>query len=308
MKPYAPRRILVTTDFSDLSTLAVRHAAAWAQRYRSELVVLHTEEHPPLTGDFALANYLSEITEATREAATEELAQTVMLHVPFDVRVTRELVTGSPAHVIEEYAAAHDIDLVVLGTHGRGGLARFLMGSVAESTLRLAQHPTLIVRQPSHHPETSEMPHVRHVLCPVNYTDVARDAFAHAAAVAQRFCARLTVVFTCEAEERRHESLQCAEDRLRSWLPAEAGAEYEVHPVVRHGNAAAEVIALARETAADLVVIGAQHRRFVDTTVLGVTTVRVTRHAPCPVLVVPRSVEEARATPNSASNPHGLGS
>jgi nucleotide-binding universal stress UspA family protein len=215
-----------------------------------------------------------------------------MLHVPFDVRATRELATGSPARVVEEYASAHDIDLVVLGTHGRGGLVRFLLGSVAESTLRLAQHPTLIVRQPSHHAEISEMPRVRHVLCPVNYTDVARDAFAHAAAVAQRFCARLTVVFTCEAEERRYESLHCAEERLRSWLPAEAGTEYDVHPVVRHGDAATEVIALARETAADLVVIGAQHRRFVDTTVLGVTTVRVTRHAPCPVLVVPRAAAE----------------
>jgi nucleotide-binding universal stress UspA family protein len=292
MKPFAPRRILVATDFSDLSTLAVRHAAAWAQRYRSELVVLHTEEHPPLAGDFALANYLSELTQAAREAATQELAQTVLLHVPFDVRVTRELITGLPAQTIEEYAAAHSIDLVVLGTHGRGGLVRFLLGSVAESTLRLAQRPTLIVRQPSHHAETAEMPRVRHVLCPVNYTDVARDAFAHAAAVAQRFCARLTVVFACEPEERRQESLQCAEDRLRSWLPAEAGTEYDVHAVVRHGDAAAEVIALARETAADLVVIGAQHRRFVDTTILGVTTVRVTRHSPCPVLVVPRPAEE----------------
>ena len=51
-------------------------------------------------------------------------------------------------------------------------------------------------------------------------------------------------------------------------------------------DAAGEVIVLAREMAADLVVIGSQHRRFMDTTVLGVTTVRVTRHAPCPVLVV----------------------
>ena len=136
MKPFAPGRILVATDFSDLSTLAVRHAAAWAQRCRSELVVLHAEECPPITGDFTLANYLSELTEAAREAAKEDLAQTVMLHVPFDVRVTRELVTGSPAGAIEKYAAAHDVELVVLGPHGRGGLVRFLLGSVAESTLR----------------------------------------------------------------------------------------------------------------------------------------------------------------------------
>jgi nucleotide-binding universal stress UspA family protein len=295
MRPFAPRRILTATDFSDLSTQALRHAVAWAQRYRSELIVLHAEECAPLTGDFTLANYVSEFAQATREAAAQNLAESVMLHVPLDIRVTRERVTGSPARVIEEYAAAHDVDLVVLGTHGRGGLVRFLLGSVAEYTLRLARHPTLIVRQPPHHGEASAMPRVRHVLCPVNYTDVARDAFAHAAAVAHTFCARLTVVFACEAEDQRFESLQCAEDRLRSWLPAEAGTEYDVHPVVRHGDAAEQVISLARETAADLVVIGAQHRRFVDSTVLGVTTVRVTRHAPCPVLVIPRPAAEERS-------------
>ena len=123
-----------------------------------------------------------------------------------------------------------------------------------------------------------------------------------AAAVAHTFGARLTVVFACEAEDRSFESLQCAEDRLRSWLPAEAGTEYDVHPVVRHGDAAEQVISLARETAADLIVIGAQHRRFVDTTVLGVTTVRVTRHAPCPVLVVPRPVEEELSAIGDGSN------
>ena len=78
-----------------------------------------------------------------------------------------------------------------------------------------------------------------------------------------------------------------AEARLRAWLPEAVRAEYALEPLVRHGNAAEEVILLARETGADLIVVGAQHQRFVDTTVLGVTTERVTRHALCPVLVVP---------------------
>jgi nucleotide-binding universal stress UspA family protein len=295
MIPFAPRRILAATDFSDLSTHALRHAAAWAQRYHSDLVVVHAEEFPPITGDITLSNYLSNLTQAVREAALRRLLETVMLHVPVDVPVTPELVTGAPACAIAEYAADRDMDLVVLGTHGRGGLGRFLLGSVAERTLRLARQPTLIVRQPPHHVETAGPPAVHRILCPVNYTDIARDAFAHAAAVAQAFSACLTVVFACEAEDINSESLRCAEDRLRSWLPAGAGTEYEVHPVVRHGDAAEQVISLASETRADLVVIGSQHRRFADTTVLGVTTVRVTRNAPCPVLVIPRPAAEQRS-------------
>jgi nucleotide-binding universal stress UspA family protein len=182
--------------------------------------------------------------------------------------------------VIQEYAAAQNVGLVVLGTHGRKGIGRLLLGSVAERILRVARYPTLIIRPfPAQDVPEAAAPRVSHILCPVNYSEVARAAFEHASAVARAFAARLTAVFTVEQEHPTAENLQGAEDRLR---------ECRIQAVVRHGDAGEQVISIAREAAVDLVVIGAQHRRFADTTVLGVTTVRVTRHAPCPVLVVPR--------------------
>jgi universal stress protein A len=122
----------------------------------------------------------------------------------------------------------------------------------------------------------------------VNYSEVARTAFEHACSVARTFGARLTVLFAVEEKHLTPEGMVRAEAELLSWLPAESAVECQMQPVIRHGDAGEQVVTLAREAAVDLVVIGAQHRRFVDTTVLGVTTVRVTRHAPCPVLVVPR--------------------
>jgi nucleotide-binding universal stress UspA family protein len=128
----------------------------------------------------------------------------------------------------------------------------------------------------------------------VNYTEVARAAFEHAHSVARAFDARLTVLFAVESEEEvlTAADLRRAEEDLRSWLPEGDAIGCQMQPVIRHGDPAQQVIGLARETDVDLVVIGAQHRRFFDDTVLGVTTERVTRHAPCPVLVVPRESHE----------------
>jgi nucleotide-binding universal stress UspA family protein len=294
MKLFEPRGILAATDFSEVSTAALRHAVLWARRYHAHLTVLYVQEPPPIWSDPYLGSYnLAGLVEAVWTAATQQLDQYLAQHVPSDIPVTRELRSGSPPEVIEEYAAGQAIDLVVLGTHGRGGINRLLLGSVAERTLHQAQRPTLIVGQ-FHSPEASDAasPRLRHILCPVNYSEVAHTAFEHAVAVARAFAARLTAVFAAEQEQPTPEELRRAEDQLRAWLPAGSEAKCWIQAVVRPGNAAEQVITLARETGADLVVIGAQHRRFVDSTVLGVTTVRVTRHTPCPVLVVPRSNDE----------------
>jgi nucleotide-binding universal stress UspA family protein len=147
------------------------------------------------------------------------------------------------------------------------------------------------------HAPREEQPAPRHILCPVNDTAVAQIAFQHAAEVAHAFGTRLTAVSVLDPGAEREAALtpQRLKEALHSWLPA--GAETVrtdcwLQPVVRHGDPAEQVITLAREAAVDLIVIGAQHRRFVDSTVLGVTTVRVTRHASCPVLVVPRWTEK----------------
>jgi nucleotide-binding universal stress UspA family protein len=289
MSPFAPRGILAATDFSEIATYALRHAVTWAQRCGARLMVIHAHEVPILLAHPHCSGYdLADLLETARASAEECLTQHVQAHVPPDISVSLEVVAGTPATVIEEYAERGGADLVVIGTHGRGGISRLLLGSVAERVLRRAPQPTLIVR-PRAQEQAPDTPRVTHILCPVNYSEVARVAFQHACTVARTFGARLTVLFAIEEKPVTPPLIVHAEHRLKSWLPAEPEVECQMQPVVRHGDAAEQAITLAREAAVDLVVIGAQHRRFVDTTVLGTTTVRVTRHAPCPVLVVPRS-------------------
>lgn len=306
MEGFTPRRILVGTDFSEVSTWALRHAVMWAQRYQAHLTILHVQQLPWMMDDSQLGVYnLGELLEALQESATQQLADAIQRYVPAELPVASAIVPGMPASEIDAYAESGRADMVVLGTHGRGGFSRLLLGSVAERALRMAGRPTLIVRphssandvgadstaeQASGPPRPEpQAPAITHILCPVNYSEVARAAFEHACSVARTFGARLTVLFAVEEKHLTPEGMVRGEEELRSWLPPEPAVECQMQPVIRQGDAGEQVVTLAREAGVDLVVIGAQHRRFVDTTVLGVTTLRVTRHAPCPVLVVPRS-------------------
>jgi nucleotide-binding universal stress UspA family protein len=99
-------------------------------------------------GDPYFGSYdFTTLIEATRRGVEAQLSEYVRRHVPSGITVSCEIGAGSPAAMIDEYAEGAGVDLVVLGTHGRGGLSRFLLGSVAERTLRMARHPILIVRQ-----------------------------------------------------------------------------------------------------------------------------------------------------------------
>jgi nucleotide-binding universal stress UspA family protein len=264
----------------------------WAQRFNAHLTVLHAQDFPPMGGDPYFGIYsTASLVEASMKAAEVQLEQYVREEVPPGVSVDRELVPGPPAQAIEECAEAGPADLVVLATHGRGGLSRLLLGSVAERAVRMAKRPTLIVRQSkAEEAAPAATPRLAKILCPVNQTDVAREAFNDAVAVATAFGAALTALAVVEPEAGAAApgSLAPAEEQLRAWLHAETAPAHQFQTVARSGDAAEQVIALAREQGFDLIVIGAQHRTFADSTVLGVTTVRVTRHAPCPVLVVPR--------------------
>jgi nucleotide-binding universal stress UspA family protein len=253
------------------------------------------QEFPPIGGDPYYGSYnMAPVIEATREAATELLETHVRDIVPAGIPVKRVLLAGTPARGIEEAADELDADLVVLGTRGRGGLTRLLLGSVAERALRLAERPTLIVR--GEEGEVTEAPRLTQILCPMNDSPVAMAAFHAAHTTARLFGAKLTVLTVVEEAGRAEApgSLSRAVEALRARLVQELGASAEedlarcqFQAVAREGDAAEQVIAQAREDAVDLVILGAQHKRFFDSTVLGVTTDRVTRHAPCPVLVVP---------------------
>ena len=141
-------KILFPTDFSPASDQALRWATALARDSGATISIVHVEEPPLAYGGGEM--YIGFDEESTRE----ELRKTLMHVVPGDHNVPYEhkLLVGDPAGAIVHAAETENADLIVMGTHGRTGLTRFLMGSVAEAVVRRAKCPVLTVKQPAEVP------------------------------------------------------------------------------------------------------------------------------------------------------------
>ena len=155
----ALRRILVPTDFSETSEAAVKYGVALARAFNAKLHLLHVEARHDLEliveRELVVEKYLSEMTDAkVQQNAARELLGTILTeqeeHELRAEYVLRASGLGGPYVEIVRYAKERDIDLIVMGTHGRGFAAHMLMGSVAEKVVRKAPCPVLTVRHPEH--------------------------------------------------------------------------------------------------------------------------------------------------------------
>lgn len=147
----ALKRILVATDFSDASEAAVRYGRALAEAFGAALDVLHVMEDPFIfaptsEGYLPPPHYFDELEKAARD----RLEQVIPPADRPKLKAKLAIKKGSPFVEIVRYAKDADIDLVVMGTHGRGPIAHMLMGSVAEKVVRKAPCPVLTVRHPEH--------------------------------------------------------------------------------------------------------------------------------------------------------------
>ena len=149
----ALKNILVATDFSEASDAALTYGRTLARTFGVTLHVLHVTENVYLQA-FGLETYtpsVSDIQHEVDEAARKRLDELV-LDSDNSGPATRKVLrtASSPARTITDYAGEERIDLIVMGTHGRGGVAHLLMGSVAERVVRTAPCPVLTVRHPEH--------------------------------------------------------------------------------------------------------------------------------------------------------------
>ena len=138
------KHILCPVDFSTHAEGAISYATSLAKEYDAELHFLHVyERHTAIDAGFAAAP-LPESDMQHERKQLEAVAPT-----SDDVRCRHKFVEGSPSDEIAKYATDENIDLIVMGTHGRTGLGRLLMGSVAEAVVRRAPCPVLTIKQPA---------------------------------------------------------------------------------------------------------------------------------------------------------------
>lgn len=152
--------ILVPTDFNELATAALGHAVEIAKATGAAIRVIYVDRfHPPAEFTAAQADAIVEALAQSRRLAGEELKRYASALVPDSVPLATEVIEGLPVDSIVAEAEEHQADLIVMGTHGRGGLSRVLLGSVAEGVLRQTRRPVLTVRQ------TAQAVPVRKIAC-----------------------------------------------------------------------------------------------------------------------------------------------
>ena len=145
------QKILLPTDFSNYSAAATKYACELATKFDAELHLLHTlETHLASTPSFVMGLDLPKYVSDSKAAAEKSMTSVLDPKWAAGRTVVKAMVEGSPKVEIIAYARKHNIDLIVLATHGRSGLAHVLMGSVAESVVRTAPCPVLTVRPEGH--------------------------------------------------------------------------------------------------------------------------------------------------------------
>jgi universal stress protein A len=149
----APRlnisRILVPSDFSPASDNAFNYALRLAEEFGAELILIHVLE-PALSPSFAAIPGAAVFSEAEFELAESNLHEWIDSAKERDVAATLTMRSGLATHEIVEAAKEHDVDLIVIATHGRTGWKHFCIGSTAERVVRAAPCPVLVVREKEH--------------------------------------------------------------------------------------------------------------------------------------------------------------
>ena len=291
-----PTKLLCPIDFSPGADNALRTAVRLARARDAELVLLHAWQAPMLAmaGEPELpAGILRELADDAERSLAAAVVEAKQLGA---TRVTSSLVKGVPwDQIVETLRTDSAYELVVMGTHGRSGVTRFLLGSVAEKVVRHAPCSVLAVHEAD--PATA----FRRVLCPVDFSESAH----HAVDLAGRFVAPggdVTLLHVLELPLLREGEASGAElavtlderatGRLVAWA-AELRAKVAV-PVTtrtRLGSAGVQILAVLDEAPPfELVVIGSHGRTGLRRALLGSVAEKIVRHAPCAVLVARRRI------------------
>lgn len=298
--------ILCPIDFSEASAHALTHATALASWYDAQLTVLHvvpTFEPMQVRGDLGEPVHI--VNPVWREQVLDGLRE-ALERAAAPPTATCAAEAGDTSSTIVDQALSTGADLIVMGTHGRRGFQRLLLGSVAEAVLHHAPCPVLTVPPQADDADRSEAVTFKRILCPVDFSPPALQAVGFALDLARQANGQVTLMHVVEwlAEEDPRPSIPFdalefrralateAQERLCGLVSQESRAWADIKTALAFGRAHREILRAAATSAADLIVMGAQGRGGVGLALFGSTTQQVVRGASCPVLTVrgvPRS-------------------
>ena len=295
MAPIKLERMLCPVDFSEFSVAAYIHASSVAQQYGAKLFVLHVVEmwrRPHASFSMSVDPY-DQFVRVLVAKGEEELRTFVKeherngLHPEFVVR------EGMAPDEILSLAGDERMDLIVMGTHGRRGFDRLMLGSATERVLRTAHCPVLAVHKPPRgyveSARARQIIELRHILMCTDFSDGSHRALDYALYLAAEHNCGLTLVHVLEGipiPARRKQAAAKAKEALEKLVPAQTRKGCKIATTVRNGTPYKEILQLAREKDADLVILAVRGRNALDVAVFGSTTYRVLQLGTFPVLAV----------------------
>ena len=282
------KNILFATDFSEASERALLHALATAKRYDSKLCVIHVAAPETQTPNLMETLPLELDWQKQRaQASLAKLDDFEPLHMYPHETILRQ---GNPWLELSSIIEDKGIDLIVLGTHGRGVLGTLLLGSVAEQVLRHTTCPVMTIG-PDVVPSLLHHEQLSHVLFATDFSDTLMHALPYALSLAEENNAELTLIHVMEQVGLLPSACTqelLAEYRKRLWDLVPEGANLWCKPQVAAevGSAAETIVRISHDRLVDLIVMGV-HRGGAVASHLPWTVVHsVVRHARCPVLTV----------------------
>ncbi len=296
------RNVLFATDFSATAEAALPYATAICRRFGSTLHTVHVVSDVSLLMMTGGVDYvsMSTIYEDAHTEAKEKIEQisSRLEGVPHRNYVRHGQVWKNLAAIVEE----NDIDLIVLGTHGRGGLGKLLLGSVAEVILRHAPCPVLTVgpkvcgraKLPAFKNHGRDLApaelELRQIVIATNFAQNSGLIARKAVSLAEAFRARLTLLHVIEDYTQLGSRPYAMEDNLRQLqelIPMDANLQYLPETILEFGSPKARILKIASEREADMIVLGARSSAEVGTTHLPWCTAhQVIAQAHCPVLTI----------------------
>jgi nucleotide-binding universal stress UspA family protein len=304
-------RILCPIDFSEFSRQALIYALAIAKNHGATVTALHVVplSAPPFAPSLEI--YVPPpplLAPAEREGLVRSLAEFVRDQQPGEVPITIDVVEAPTIHgEVVAQAGRLRADLIVMGTHGRGGFQRLMFGSVAEKVLRTASPPVMTVGLSGHITDGTAGQFTR-ILCGVDFSDCSVTALKYALSLATAAKASLTVMNVLEWMPTGydplvgpadlvgfHESVaRAAREHLHAVVAGLHQRDVEVEEIVCSGKPHHELLRVAHEQQAQLIVLGIHGKNPLDRMLFGSTAEPIVRRAVCPVLTV-RADNAARA-------------
>jgi nucleotide-binding universal stress UspA family protein len=271
------REVLFATDLAPESERAFEHARLLAERFQARLTLYHAVEFPdPVYVHWGFNRSHAVWLEIEKSARQQLQHKAATLGVSHAVEVER---VSSPQRSLMALIRKQQPDLVVMATHGRGGLSHMLMGSVTEYVFQHAFRPVLCVREPEH---GGPLPY-RRILVPTDLSLASRLAFPIAASFAQQFSAGVLALHVSGHPGHAPQPVPS-----EAWLSEFVRPDFpgvEIGARLEHGPVWQRIVETAKAEKADLIVMSTRGHHNLSDRVMGSNTERVVRHAPCPVLV-----------------------